>query len=136
MTFSITPAAGEFMVNTQEYLNVSKSGNIVAHVTARNTADLYSLRALATGGYAFRFVVTDALATVTVNASLVGGPYTGGWDSYFSLAYRNPGADSPLTALVGSTNTSPRTAIAATFTAQVCIDGAWCDLGSEIVKAF
>jgi len=125
-----------FAVNTQAALNVYKAGNIVATVRALGVDDLAALELLATGNYAFRFVFSDSIATVTVSASIVAGSYLGASDTDFALAYRNLGSASPLSALVSSANTNANTAAAVTFTAEVNIDGTWVALGSAALKAF
>jgi hypothetical protein len=124
----------DLSVNTQSALNTNKSGAINATVQAITAADLATLKALATGGYAFRFVFTDASATVTVAATIVSGSSNTG--NSFVLTYPNPGPGSPLNALVTSSNTSASAAASVTFDVQVNIDGSWFDLGSDVVKAF
>jgi hypothetical protein len=125
-----------FSVQTQAALNTYKSGEIVATVRALGVYDQATLDLLASGSYAYRFVFTDSIATVTVSASLVAGSYLGTGDTDFALVYRNTGASSPLSALVSSANTSANTAMAVTFSVQVNIDGTWYELGSDAIRAF
>jgi hypothetical protein len=135
-TATISFPTGGFSVDTQAALNTYKSGDIVTKVTALGTDDLATLQALASGGYSFRYVFTDAKATVTVDASLAAGSYTGAGDWDFALTYRNPGATSPLNALVTAANTSASTGVQVTCSAQVNIGGTWYELGSDAIKAF
>jgi hypothetical protein len=125
-----------FSVQTQAALNTSKSGDIVATVRALGMYDQATLDLLASGSYAYRFVFTDSISTVTVTASVVAGSYLGAGDGDFALAYRNSGSSSPLSALVVSANTSASTAMAVRFSVEVNIDGNWFELGSETMKAF
>lgn len=128
--------ADAFSVSTQAALNTHKSGNIVATVSSLSADNLATLALLATGGFNFRFVFTDDIATVTVAASLVAGSYLGTSDTDFALSYRNPGPDSPLNALVTAANKNASTAKNVRFSAEVNIDGTWYELGSTTIKTF
>jgi hypothetical protein len=88
----------DLTITTQSALNVYKSGAITATVQAVSANDLATINALATGGFAFRFVYTDSKGTDAVAASLVAGSYTGG--TSFAVSYQNTGASSPLNSLV------------------------------------